>query len=235
MKEDLLQILALQDKMREADQIRRDTQRLAIDIDNQARVLDKLKLRAQQAHDQRVEAAKKADAVQLNIEQAEEQIEHFRAQLNVTRQQHQYDALQHAILSKQADISKWEDDELAALQAVDDLTQQQKLLARQTEEAEAELARIREGVARQTAELTGRLEEVEDECYRMRRRINPAVLATYERLAASDRATPLAEVKGRVCQGCFTQITKQSENMLMRDLEIVYCHSCGRMLILADE
>ena len=235
MREDLLQILALQDKMREADQIRRDTQRLAIDIDNQARVLDKLKRRAQQTHDQRVEAAKKADAVQLNIEQAEQQIEHFRVQLNVSRHQKEYDAVQHAILSKQADISKWEDEELTALTAVDDLTEQQQTLATQTDDAEAELARIEQEVARQTAELAGRLEEVEDECLRMRRRINPDVLATYERLAASNRANPLAEVKGRVCQGCFTQITKQSENMLMRDLEIVYCHSCGRMLILAGE
>ena len=219
MREDLLQILALQDKMREADQIRRDTQRLAIDIDNQARVLDKLKRRAQQTHDQRVEAAKKADAVQLNV----------------SRHQKEYDAVQHAILSKQADISKWEDEELTALTAVDDLTEQQQTLATQTDDAEAELARIEQEVARQTAELAGRLEEVEDECLRMRRRINPDVLATYERLAASNRANPLAEVKGRVCQGCFTQITKQSENMLMRDLEIVYCHSCGRMLILAGE
>jgi predicted nucleic acid-binding Zn-ribbon protein len=235
MKQTLAKILELQDSARRTAQLRRDIERLSIDVENQARLVEDLERRAEQAHERRFEATKKADALQLDIEQAEEQIEHFRLQLNVTKHQKEYDALQHAILSKRADIGKCEDEELEALQAVDSLTEQEKQLAGQIEQAKDELRRITKEAARMTAEQSRRLEALEAEQVRMREQINPDVLAAYDRLAARDRKRPLAEVRGRICLGCHTRVTKQSENLLMRGTEIVYCHSCGRMLVLSDD
>jgi len=235
MKQQLAELLSLQEISGKVVQARRDIERLSIDVRNQKRLLDELKRRAEQVQAQRIEATKKADALQLNIEGAEQQIEKFKVQLNVTKHQKEYDAIQQGMLSRRADISKWEDEELDALQAVDDLRSQQERLAQEIADAERDLQRIQDGVARDAKQLTEHLLDLEAQEAHKREKVNPDVLAAYQRLSASRPHNALAEVRGRICQGCHTQITKQTENLLMRGVEIVYCHSCGRMLILTDE
>ncbi len=234
MKETLAQIIEFQDLRQRAQQIRRDIDRLSIDIDNQARIVEQLKKKAQQAHERRLELTKKADSLQLQVEEAEAQIAQYKKQLNVTKHQKEYDAIQKAILSRVADIGKWEDEALTALQSADDLGTQEKEATEAVEDAEQRLEQIRSEVAQHTAEFEQELAQVEAEMERAREGINPEVFSAYTRLLASNFERPLVPVKSRVCQGCFTQITKQTENLLMRGSEIVYCHSCGRMLLLAD-
>jgi predicted nucleic acid-binding Zn-ribbon protein len=234
MKETLAQVLVLQDMNRQVQQLQRDVARLSADVDNQGRLVEGLKRRAQELRAQRLEAIKHADAMQLNIQAAEEDVARFNLQLNTARQQREYDAIRHSVLTKQADIQRWEDGELAALQTVDEVAGQEAELAGKLTQAEKEMERIKGQVARDAAETNQRLQKLQREVADLRERISPGVLGAYERLTASRGNSALAEVRARVCQGCFTQITKQTENLLMRDSEIVYCHSCGRILYLAE-
>ncbi|NIM71371.1 MAG: hypothetical protein GTO48_13220 [Xanthomonadales bacterium] len=101
-------------------------------------------------------------------------------------------------------------------------------------QSDAELKRVKAEVAAQREQYDRRIGQLEVERQQLRGGINPDVLNTYDRLAASHPENALAEVRNRICQGCFTRITKQTENLLMRDTKLVRCHSCGRILILAD-
>jgi predicted nucleic acid-binding Zn-ribbon protein len=234
MKQTLERISALQDLNRQIEQLQREAEMLSIDVRNLERQLEERKRRAAQAHQQRRDALRQADAVQMKISEAEADIARLKGQLNVTRNQKEYDIIRHAILSRQADVQKWEDDGLAALQTVDELAKEEARLAEEVRRAEGELTATKGQVAEQQAELDRRMADLREERDGVRRDINPNVLSAYERLTSHHRSRALAEVRNRICQGCYTRITKQTENLLMRGDEIVYCHSCGRMLMLVD-
>jgi predicted nucleic acid-binding Zn-ribbon protein len=190
--------------------------------------------RAEQLHDQRTEAAKAADRLQLKISEAEAEIGKMKDQMNVTKHQKEYDKLKTSILSHEADIQKWEDEALEAFSSVDELEEEAQKAAEQIEEARAELERIQESVAEEQKAFDTRIEELEEELADVRDSVKPSVLSAYKRLAGSRLKQPLATVRNRVCEGCFTQLTKQTEVLLRRDDEIVYCNSCGRMLVIED-
>lgn len=232
MKQALEQISALQDLNRQIEQLQHDAEMLSIDVHNLERQLEEKKHRSEQAHQQRRDALRQADAVQMKISEAEAEIARLKGQLNVTRNQKEYDAMRHAILSRQADIQKWEDDGLALLQTADELAKDQARLAEEARRAQEDLTTRRVQVGEQQAELDRRMAELREARDGIRREINPNVLSAYERLTSHHRSRALAEVQDRICQGCYTRITKQTENLLMRGDEIVYCHSCGRMLML---
>jgi predicted nucleic acid-binding Zn-ribbon protein len=234
MRETLERLRTLQEVNRELAQVRRDRDRLSIDVENQERILKQKKKKIDEVHQKRLNMTKAADAAQLKIEEAEAEIERFQTQLNVVRQQKEYDALQHSILSHQADIQKWEDEALSALSAVDELSAQEEQLEQEVQQAGEELERIEQEVAEETEQCNRRIEELTREREQIRDSVEPNVLSQYDRLAASHPRDALAEVKGRICQGCYTQITKQTENLLMRGNKLVHCHSCGRLLMLAD-
>jgi len=234
MKKTLEDIQALQELSEQMAGIRRQVAAISARTDAHQQMLQERKRRAEQLHTQRMEAAKGADARQLRIEEAEQEVERLKRQLNVTKQQREYDAIQHGILSRTADVSRWEDEELAALEAVDELAEQEKRLAAELEEARTQFQSVREEAAAEIEEHEQRLQELKDQLTRLRRDINPDVLKAYDRLSPSHRNDALALVKDHICQGCRTRVTKQTENLLMRGIEIVYCHSCGRMLMLAE-
>lgn len=234
MRETLKKLQTLQDINSEIENIRHDRDRLSIDVDNQALTVERKTRQAQEAHEKRLENAKTADRVQMNIEEAEQEIERLSVQLNSVRNQRELDTIQNTIRSRQADIARWEDEALSALQAVDELRQEEGRLHKEVEAAQAELERVKEETRERREEYEQRIEELTEQREQLRDEMPPEVLSAYERIAARHPNNALAEVKGRVCGGCFTQITKQTENLLMRDDKVVYCHSCGRMLMLKE-
>ena len=122
MKQALGQLKQLQELTEQVEQVRRDKEALAVDVRNQQRVCEEKRRRTDQAHQQRIQTTMRADETQVNIQQAEAEIGRLNVQLNAVRHQKEYDALQHSILSHRADIQKWEDEGLAALQATDELS-----------------------------------------------------------------------------------------------------------------
>jgi predicted nucleic acid-binding Zn-ribbon protein len=235
MKQTMEQILALQELNAQIEQQRRDARMLEVDLRNQERLLQERRRRAEQAHGERLEAAKRADAVQRHIEEAEGEVRRLQVQLNTAHSNREFAALQQSIASHLADIQKQEDECLTALQRADELADEERRLKEEVAQAEAELEQMREQIADQRAEMDHRLDRLERERDALRDQVNPAALSAYDRITGHHNGQPLAEVRGRVCQGCYTRITKQTENLLMRGDEIVYCHSCGRMLKLAGE
>jgi len=234
MRETLEKLLTLQDINTEIEKTRHDRDRLSIDVDNQVLIVERKTRQTQETHDKRLQNAKTADRVQVNIEEAEQETERLTVQLNSVRNQRELDTIQNTIRSRQADIARWEDEVLSALQAVDELRQEEERLGNEVEDARADLERIRNEVKEQSREYEQRIQTLSERRQELRDEIPAEVLSAYERIAARHPNNALAKVKGRVCRGCFTQITKQTENLLMRDDKVVYCHSCGRMLILAD-
>jgi len=234
MNEDLVKILALQDLARRMEIAIRDRDALTVDVRNKERVVQDRKRRAVQLVQVRTETQMKGDAIQLKIEEIEAQNEKFTGQLNITKHQKEYDLIKTSIASHQADIQKLEDEELTCLQGVDELADQIEQAHATVTQTEVELEEVKKFVADKTAEYDQQIEALKQEVTTAREDIRPGVLAAWERLAGSKMLNPLAIVRSRVCQGCFTQITPQTFVRLRRDDEIVNCPSCGRLLMLQE-
>ena len=179
-------------------------------------------------------AQKAADAHELKISEAEQESKRLETQLNTTRHQREYDAIMAAIASRKADVEKWEDEELALLDAVDDARKGMREDHERIEKQRSALQELTEQVEQQQRKYDQELAELGRKQKALRGTVDGDVLSAYERIAGSRGGQGLAEVRGRVCQGCFTTITKQKENELMRDEEVLYCTSCGRLLMLAE-
>ena len=231
MKEHLAQILELQEVTQTAEQVTRDAERLNVDVRNAERALDDKKRRREQAHTQRMDASKRADGIQMKIEEAEQKIGQLEIQLN---QLSNIERVRASIGGHRADIAKWEDEALGALQKVDELATEEKRLELEVRQADGTLQGVRQEVGAEKEKFDDRLAMLNHQAETLRRQIAPEVLAAYDRLAGGKRNNPLAQVRSRICQGCHSQVTPQTINLLMGDKKIVYCHSCGRMLMLAD-
>jgi predicted nucleic acid-binding Zn-ribbon protein len=234
MRETLEQLEALQTLNGRISQLRRDAEMLDVDVRNQERLLQEKKRRAEQAHQERLEAVRKADALQMRIEEAEAEIGRMNVQLNTTKHQKEFDTIQHSVLSRRADIRKSEDEGLALLAAADGLAAEEQRLAEEMREAQQQVAAVNQQVQARRASVEREISECRQEAEHLRQQIRPPVLSAYERLSNGRVANPLSRVRNRICEGCHTQITKQTENLLMRDDKLVYCHSCGRLLMLVD-
>jgi len=212
----------------------KDREALSVDVRKAEEELEELKQELEDLKREQMEAQKKADACEAKISEAEDKNEKLQVELNTIKHQKQYDAVRKQIQSNQADIQRWEDQELEALDKVDEVKTKRENLKSQVEEKEKELEELRQEVAAERQHYDEKLEELTSKKKSLRNGVPDDVLESYERIAGSLEGKGLAEVRKRVCQGCFTTVTKQTENELMRDEEIVYCNSCGRMLKLAD-
>ncbi len=210
MKETLAKIQTLQDIGRQVERLRRDAHALSIDVQNRERLLEEKRRRAEHMHQQRMDNAKTADATQLQIEEAEANIARLKVQLNVTRNQKEYDAIQRGILSNQADIQKWEDEGLVALQAVDELAEEERHLAAETLQAEQELRKARDElelrVKERTKELSQTIDTLQEEV-RERTRLEQEVLRIGE-LERHRIGRDLHDSLGQMLSGisCLTQV-----------------------------
>ena len=235
IRQSLEQIMAVQQLNAQIQQEEKDKNALYLDVDEQKRLIQGLTSRLDEAHRSRVEAQKDTDGMELKVREAEETIVKLDTQLNVTKRQNDYDAILQSILSHRADISRWEDMGLKHIQRTEDLRQEESDLASQIEAQQQKLRDLEGSVREQAAAHEARIAELSGARDALRGEIDGNILAQYERLADSRGITALVPAKDRICNGCFSLITKQAQVLLMRDAELVTCTSCGRMLMLADE
>ena len=234
-REKLIQVMALQGVNAEIERHRKDRQALGLDIEGQKGVLQRAEARLKEAHAGRLEAQKEADALELKIREAEEHIDKLQIQLNMTKQQDDYDTIKKSILGQREIISRWEDAGLELMERVEDSRRDEAGTKEQIEAEKQKLALLEQEVAKQTADYDARIAELTERSAGLREEIDPKVLAAYQRLRPSRGDTALVVVRNRICQGCHNLITKQSEVLLLQDEKLVICNNCGRLLMLPDE
>jgi predicted nucleic acid-binding Zn-ribbon protein len=154
----------------------------------------------------------------------------FRDQLMAVKTNVEYQAMQKEIEYAQKEVKAHEDRILERMLEADDLTaalkeaEAQAAAEEKTVDADrkayaAELAGIRESLARITSE---RAEVV--------RALPPQVLSTFERVASRRNGVAVAEARDGICTICHVRMRPQVFNTVRRNDEIVQCDSCQRIL-----
>jgi hypothetical protein len=234
MRQKLKRIMGLQQIGADIRQDQRDKEALYIDVRQQKRQIQDLQEELEATHAQRLQCQKEADGADLKAREAGEHVARLRVQLNTTKSQDDFDALRQSIQSHKADISHWEDRGLELIDQAEQLQEEERQLQEKLDQEKQKLEELKKSVSDQAETYDSHIAELEAESESLRQEADPKALAAYDRLVESRGDSAIVSVCDRVCQGCYNLITKQTENMLLHDQELVTCPSCGRILMLAD-
>ena len=145
-------------------------------------------------------------------------------------------AFQHEIRTLKRDIGEAEEEGLGLVGEIEKLTAERATLQASVGEMEKEFALYASNVDREAKATMDRAQAMERErATRGSSQLSPDVLGQYEKLLASREGQAMAELDGRVCQGCYVSVPNNIYVRLARRTELVPCPSCGRILDLRDE
>ena len=187
--------------------------------------------------------AAQADSDRLNLEvrTRDEHIDKLRSQQQNARNNKEYQALLMEISVEKTDRSKFEEQALAAMEAVD-AAQSADVAAKESAGAEAAKfdemsAEINDRVATLTAEVDA-LKPARDAAVS---EVPAAALAAFDRLAERNDGEAMAAItkpdpkrEMYVCEACNMELMVDVFNRLHTKDEMVTCSSCRRLLFIPE-
>ena len=224
----------LQEANRQLKLCRKDRKELTKDVRNAEERLENKRQELEELKEEQTEVRRKADNCETKINKAENEIQRLKVEMNTTKNQSRYDAMAKSIRSHEADVQKWEDEELEALNRLDELSGKRERVKEDLQRLENELEETKERVEDERQSYDEKIDELKQRRKEIRSELEDEALDAYDRLARGSDEQALAQVKNRLCMGCFTTITKQQENELLRGNELVFCQSCGKILKLTE-
>lgn len=181
----------------------------------------------------------KAQRLESEIRQREEQVSKLRQQLNTTRTTREYAAILTEINTEKADSSKIEEQALTALQAVDQAKAEIEQLTGQREGLVLRLEKARANLQDFLSRTKDSWQQLEQRKEEFAQNIPGKILSQFERVAEYHEGDAMASVlkphpkeDEYVCGGCHINLTTEVVNALMSRDDLQTCNSCGRILYL---
>jgi predicted nucleic acid-binding Zn-ribbon protein len=154
----------------------------------------------------------------------------YKGQLMEVKTNKEYQAVQHEMQVTEQQIRAHEDRLL-------EIMEEQEGLAAELKEAEAalgseqkEIARERQQIEGERAELDKILEQQTKDRAALTPRISAPVLALFERIATHRRGIGLSEARDGTCMQCHVRLRPQVFNEVRRNDSLHQCDSCSRIL-----
>jgi len=169
-----------------------------------------------------------------DLKAAEQAVIRFREQIGQAKSNKEFQALQHEILSKEADNARLEDAVLLQMQKSDKKKEERDAVAAELKEAENRIADECAALEQELGGLASTIEELRKKRRAAEAGVPADVLAKYDRLIERRGQTALVAVVGGTCQGCFMQLRAETMAHLKKGADLVFCHSCARILYLDE-
>lgn len=176
----------------------------------------------------------KTELKEKEFQMAEEVTIRLRNQIQQAKSNKEFQALQHEILSKEADNARFEDTILLQMQKLDSRQDERKHIAEQLKKIDAHLADQRAKLGKEQARLAAQIDKLREQRSAAGKTVPADIFAKYERLIARRGQTAMVAVVNGSCQGCFMTMRPETMAQLKKATDLVTCHSCGRILYLED-
>ncbi len=195
--------------------------------------------RTLESHKRRLEADRAALAanqrerknLEGDVQVNEQKVSKLKDQMLQTKTNEQYRAFQHEISYCENEIRKSEDKILDLMEQSEPLDANVKAaeqeLKRESELVEKEKSRAREKMATDKKSV----EEGLAERSIIKTKMGPGLYADYERIRRKTRGTVIAEAVDGRCDTCMITLRPQFLQELKLGGKIMYCESCGRILM----
>jgi len=169
------------------------------------------------------------------LKAAEQAVIRFREQIAQARSNKEFQALQHEILSKEADNTRLEDAVLLEMQKSDKKKEERDAAAAKIKKAEKEIAGECAALEKDLAGIADTVKKLRKERGDATKDVPPDILAKYQRLIDRRGQAAMVAAVGGTCQGCFMRLRAETMAQLRKGSDLVFCHSCARILYLEEE
>jgi len=209
--------------------IKKDLERLPRELAEKQAVPKSLKATIERTKAEINRLKMEADAVELEIKGGEDALKRYAGQLNITRNNKEFEAARRQMDAQRA----WnKENESKYYKFVEEAEAKQKDLENDSAalvESEKAAAAETERVNRELAELRAQYDTLAAEREGMTKEVPDRELALYNRIVNS-RGEAIARVERGICSACFMKIPPQVHNLALLAKELVCCPSCGRIL-----
>lgn len=203
-----------------------------------ADLTDKLQQQTQALREKQTQASQ----LELEIKSRDERIERLRLQQQAAKNNKEYQAFLIEINTEKVDKSKTEDEAMKVMEEVEQATAAVDSLKKQVQTEQQSLgtmqSQINDKVQVLKAEI-GKLRPIRQEAAA---KLPSHILDTFDRLADrydGEVLSPLGKPDRRreeyICGGCQMSLVVDVYNRLHTRDELVYCTSCGRILVIPPE
>ncbi len=179
------------------------------------------------------EAQKEVDRKELDLRSREADIQKLNIQLNSVQTNKEYSLIKLKMEGLKADNSLLEEEILEVIGKVDALKAESGRLDADVKAADGERSRIAAEVEKEMAGVREKLDALKETRARIAAGVNADALDRYDRiLKGKEDGMALAAVRDQTCQGCNISVTTHELTLIMKDLDLVKCRSCSRILYL---
>jgi predicted nucleic acid-binding Zn-ribbon protein len=169
---------------------------------------------------------------EFEVQQWKDRARKYRDQSGAVKTNEAYKALQHEIVSAEAEVAKAEDRQLEIMMAAEELDRRLKMAESRLKEAEQAVAAERKQIEAQGAEKRKQLEAANAEHEKIIAPVPENLRELYSRIAKRHNGTALAEARDGQCRGCGMRVLPHILQELRSETneEVYRCESCGLIL-----
>jgi predicted nucleic acid-binding Zn-ribbon protein len=163
------------------------------------------------------------------IQDWQQKIVKYKEQQSSVKTNEQYKALIHEIEFAEKAIGAIEEKILVGMESLDTLQASLKAAQDELKADQIEIENEKEHARAVTAKDEKKLAELNTRRNELRSKVEPDLLATFERVAAK-RKYAIAEVFDQKCTACNVRMRPQRYQELLSGTEVLVCDSCSRLL-----
>jgi hypothetical protein len=184
---------------------------------------------AKEAHAQIVAERKKFE---FEVQQWKDRARKYRDQSGAVKTNEAYRALQHEIVTAEAEVAKAEDSQLNVMMNAEAIERRLKTAESRLKEAEQSVAAERKEMEAQGAERKKLLEAANAEREKIIAPVPEELRELYARIAKRHNGTAMAEARDGQCRGCGMRVLPHILQELRTETseEVFRCESCGLIL-----
>jgi uncharacterized protein len=169
-----------------------------------------------------------------DLEAGAQKVDKLKARASEIKTNKEYQAQLKEIESAEQENKAIEDDILSLMEKIDGAATQITAAEQRAQEEETAIQAEQNHHEAAFAKLEEELKAVELARQELVTRIQPSVLAQYQKLLASKAGVAMAEARGESCSGCYMSIPPQVFVNVKKNESIITCPNCGRILFYKE-
>ncbi|MGE4056161.1 MAG: zinc ribbon domain-containing protein [Vicinamibacterales bacterium] len=154
----------------------------------------------------------------------------YRDQLMAVKTNIEYQAMQKEIAFAQTGVKSLEDRILERMLEADELTAALKTAEAELVATQKEIEADKKALSADVATLRKVIEETSAQRQSLVAGLDPKVLSMFQQVASRRNGVAVAEARDGICTICHVRIRPQVFNTVRRNVDIIQCDSCQRIL-----